>query len=91
MGLVAGLFALFSIGGQDARLFLITGIIGGITTFSTFSFDAVALWERGQPLAAIGYVLTSVIVSLAALLALLLVHRWDNHTHPPSAWRRPRC
>ena len=77
MGLVVGLFASFSIGGQDTRLFLTTGIIGGFTTFSTFSLDAVALWERGEQLAAIGYILASVIVSLAALsAALLLVRRW---------------
>jgi CrcB protein len=77
MGLVVGLFASVSVAGQDARLFLTTGLIGGFTTFSTFTLDAVTLWERGQPLAAIGYVLASVMVSLGALLlVLLLVRRW---------------
>ena len=33
---------------EHARLFLATGILGGFTTFSAFSLDAVALWERGD-------------------------------------------
>lgn len=77
MGVVVGVFAAFNAGGQDARLFLTTGIIGGFTTFSTFSLDAVTLWERGQVIAAVGYVLASVTVSVAALvLALLVTRRW---------------
>jgi CrcB protein len=75
MGLFVGLFALFDIGGQDARLFLTTGIIGGFTTFSTFSLDAVTLWERGQHMAAIGYIFASVALSLTALVAVLLLMR----------------
>ncbi|MER9236534.1 CrcB family protein [Mesorhizobium sp. M0622] len=61
---------------QDARLFLTTGIIGGFTTFSTSSLDAVTLWERDQPLAAIGYTLASVVSLAALLLTFLLVRRW---------------
>src|SRR3712207_5562160 len=34
--------------GQNLRLFLATGILGGFTTFSAFSLDAVLLWERGE-------------------------------------------
>ncbi|EHH10685.1 camphor resistance protein CrcB [Mesorhizobium amorphae CCNWGS0123] len=75
MGLVVSLFALFQIGGDDVRLFLTTGIIGGFTTFSTFSLDAVTLWERGQHLAAIGYIVASVTLSLTALAAVLLLMR----------------
>ena len=49
MGLLAGYFALnYSGGGQSLRLFLATGILGGFTTFSAFSLDAVLLWERGE-------------------------------------------
>ena len=75
MGLVVSLFALFQIGGDDVRLFLTTGIIGGFTTFSTFSLDAVTLWERGQHLAAIGYIFASVVLSLMAMVAVLLIMR----------------
>jgi CrcB protein len=56
-------------------LFLTTGIIGGFTTFSTFSLDAVTLWERGRHLAAIGYIFASISLSLTALAAVLLLMR----------------
>lgn len=77
MGLVIGLLSALNVPGQDARLFLTTGLLGGFTTFSAFSLDAVALWERGQHAAAIGYVLLTVVGSLIALTAtLLMVRRW---------------
>ncbi|MCF1707584.1 fluoride efflux transporter CrcB [Tabrizicola sp. J26] len=47
--------------------FLMTGILGGFTTFSAFSLDAVTLWERGAAGQAAAYVVGSVVVSLAAL------------------------
>ncbi len=76
MGLVVALFATLDLGHQDARLFLTTGIIGGFTTFSTFSLDAAAMWQRGEHIAAVAYVLASVLISLAALfLAMALTRR----------------
>ena len=48
MGLLAGYFALKSDPGQDWRLFLTTGIMGGFTTFSAFSLDTVVLYQRGE-------------------------------------------
>jgi CrcB protein len=54
---------------------LMTGILGGFTTFSAFSLDAVTLYERGQVAVAGGYVAASVIVSIAALFAGLLLAR----------------
>ncbi|WP_435166273.1 fluoride efflux transporter CrcB [Falsirhodobacter sp. 1013] len=56
-------------GGQRFSPFLLTGVLGGFTTFSAFSLDAMALWERGQVQAAIVYVGASVILSLMAVLA----------------------
>ena len=44
-----------------------TGILGGFTTFSAFSLDAVLLWERGDIVAAVVYVLLSVVLSIGAL------------------------
>ncbi|MFA5538532.1 MAG: CrcB family protein [Gemmobacter sp.] len=77
LGLVAGLFATSNLGGPELRLFLTTGLLGGFTTFSAFSLDALTLWERGRPLWAAGYVLVSVAVSVAVLaLVLLAVRRW---------------
>ena len=49
--------------------FLMTGVLGGFTTFSAFSLDALTLWERGQAGAASAYVLGSVAASLAAIVA----------------------
>lgn len=68
MGLLVGWLGARAGGGSDAtRLLVATGVLGGFTTFSTFSLDAVALWERGATGAAIGYVAASVLVALAAL------------------------
>jgi CrcB protein len=55
--------------GQPLRLFLTTGILGGFTTFSAFSLDAVMLWERGQVGLAAAYVGASVLLSIAGLVA----------------------
>ncbi len=46
---------------------LMTGVLGGFTTFSAFSLDALKLWEGGQSLQAMLYVLASVILSLVAV------------------------
>lgn len=54
---------------------LMTGLLGGFTTFSAFSLDAVSLWERGQHATAAAYVAGSVILSLAALGAGIAVGR----------------
>ena len=75
MGLLAGYFAFKGDPGQTWRLFLTTGVLGGYTTFSTFSLEAVLLWERGTYGLAILYVFGSVIVSLGALVFGLWVVR----------------
>jgi len=72
MGLLAGTFALRGHLPQEVRLFLSTGLLGGYTTFSTFSLDAVLLYERGQRIVALAYVAISVGLSIVAL-ALTLV------------------
>jgi CrcB protein len=72
IGLLAGLFGAMETG-HHARLFLITGFLGGFTTFSAFSLDALTLWERGAQLQAGLYILGSVFLSLiAAALGLML-------------------
>jgi CrcB protein len=71
MGLIAGWFALKAGSGwsQHARLFLMTGVLGGYTTFSAFSLDVALLWERGEHGAAAAYVVGSVVLSLIGLFA----------------------
>lgn len=55
--------------------FLMTGVLGGFTTFSAFSLDAVTLFERGQVATAALYVITSVTLSVLALIAGLALAR----------------
>ncbi len=74
IGLLAGIFAAFETG-QPLRLFLATGLLGGFTTFSAFSLDALTLWQRGEPALAAAYVLGSVLLSLAAITAGLALGR----------------
>ncbi|HEX2256374.1 MAG TPA: fluoride efflux transporter CrcB [Afifellaceae bacterium] len=76
MGLLIGWLALRAAGGgQNLRLFLATGVLGGFTTFSAFSAETVLLWERGAAGAALGYVAASVVASIAALVAGLAIVR----------------
>ena len=46
---------------------LMTGVLGGFTTFSAFSLDTLTLWERGQGGLAALYVAGSVVLSLVAI------------------------
>ena len=51
------------------RPFLATGVLGGYTTFSTFSVDTVALVGAGRPMLAAGYVVASVLGGVLAVVA----------------------
>jgi CrcB protein len=75
MGMVTAWFALKGGAVGHLRLFLATGILGGYTTFSAFSLDAVLLWERHDYGAAALYVGGSVIGSLVGLVAGLWIVR----------------
>jgi CrcB protein len=75
MGLIAGWFAFKGGATGHLRLFLATGILGGFTTFSAFSLDAVLLIERGQWGAAALYVGASVAGSILGLIAGLWAMR----------------
>lgn len=55
-------------GGMRFAPFLMTGLLGGFTTFSAFSLDALTIWERGDTAFAAAYVLGSVVASLAAIV-----------------------
>jgi CrcB protein len=55
--------------------FLMTGVLGGFTTFSAFSLDALFLIERGRNLAAASYIGGSVGLSIAGLWAGLALAR----------------
>ena len=75
MGLIAGYLAFKGGASQPWRLFLMTGILGGYTTFSAFSLDAALLYERGEIASSLFYVLGSVVLSIAGLFAGLALVR----------------
>jgi fluoride exporter len=75
MGLIAGYLAFKGEASQPWRLFVMTGILGGYTTFSAFSLDAALLYERGELGLALFYVLGSVLLSVAGLFAGLALMR----------------
>lgn len=55
--------------------FVVTGVLGGFTTFSAFSLEAVTLYERGDPAGAALYVSASVVLSILGLMAGLWIAR----------------
>jgi len=75
MGLLAGWLALKVSGGENMRLFLGVGLLGGFTTFSAFSLDAVLMYEKKAFGALISYVGGSVILSIGALMIGLILAR----------------
>ena len=75
MGILVALMALKLNLGQDGHSFLITGILGGFTTFSAFSLDFALLVERKTYGAALAYGIGSVALSLMAVFAGLYLVR----------------
>ena len=75
MGLLVGWLAARTAGGEAFRLLLGVGVLGGFTTFSAFSLDMVLMLERGDFALALGYALASVVLSVLALWAGLLLVR----------------
>lgn len=74
LGLLVELGALAWSPSAELRAFLTVGFLGAFTTFSTFSMEAVLLYERGDLLQCAAYVLASVVLSLGAfVLALVLL------------------
>jgi CrcB protein len=61
--------------GPEMRAFLTVGILGGFTTFSSFALDTATLAGRGSLTAPVGYVLASVVLSIAGFYAALFLVR----------------
>ena len=76
MGVLAVLiFERLPTGSRLTAPFLMTGVLGGFTTFSAYSLDAIGLLERGRYLAGAGYMAGSVLFSILALVAGLAIAR----------------
>ncbi len=75
MGALIEALALRFDGSIELRTFLATGILGGFTTFSAFSMDAVLMLQRGETAMAALYIGASVLLSILALLAGLWLMR----------------
>ena len=63
---------------ENWRLFLATGILGGFTTFSAFSFESARMIEAGNWLHAGLYSVTSVGLSVGALFAGMVLARLNG-------------
>ncbi len=74
MGLLAGILAR-SGGGEPWRLLLGVGVLGGFTTFSSFSLELHAMLVRGDLTLALAYALLSTLGALAALAAGVVLVR----------------
>lgn len=75
MGLLAGWLAKFGSGGEQWRLLVGVGLLGGFTTFSAFSLELMLLIERGQAGTAFAYAAVSVLAGLTGLYAGLIAMR----------------
>ena len=75
MGLLAGILARFVDGGEQIRLFVAIGVLGGFTTFSSFSLEVVLMLQRGQMAMGLGYITASVIGAVGMMALGLLVVR----------------
>jgi fluoride exporter len=53
--------------GANWRLFLVTGILGGYTTFSSFEWETFAALRGGAPMVALSYLVSSLIVGLVGV------------------------
>jgi CrcB protein len=75
MGMIVEASALKLNLSPEVRGFLTVGILGGYTTFSTFSLDSVLLLQKGEYAQAAAYMIGSVVLSVLALLAGLWIVR----------------
>ncbi len=69
IGLIAGLAESRSLLSAEARLLLVTGVLGGYTTFSAFSLETLLLLRAGQTMTALTSVALQVVLGVAAAFA----------------------
>ena len=67
IGILTGLAEMRNLLSPEMRLFLLIGLLGGFTTFSTFGHETLALLRDGQLLHAVGNVLIQVVIGLSGV------------------------
>ncbi|MEK9904673.1 MAG: fluoride efflux transporter CrcB [Rhodospirillales bacterium] len=72
MGALVGAAAIGFLGdtkeAEQIRLLIGVGVLGGFTTFSSFSLEAISLWQRGETIQVAIYILLSVGLGLAGFI-----------------------
>ncbi|HCK08725.1 MAG TPA: fluoride efflux transporter CrcB [Candidatus Latescibacteria bacterium] len=68
IGFLSGLAASRGTIGPQTRLFLLVGILGSFTTFSTFGYETISLIDSSERLSAVLYVLVSVFMGIVAVM-----------------------
>ncbi len=68
IGVFSALSEKYGLGDPRLRLLLVTGFLGGFTTFSAFSVESVELIRRGEITVALSYILASLIMGLLAVI-----------------------
>ncbi len=75
LGVLVEVLALKWSAAQGMRAFLVVGMLGAFTTFSTFSLDVATLYERGALVSAAAYMLASLVLAVGALFVGLALAR----------------
>ena len=75
MGMLIAWLAKASSGGDAIRHFMAIGLLGGFTTFSAFSLDVVTLFERGETMQVMWYMVGSVTLSVLGLFVGMMLMR----------------
>lgn len=73
IGVVYGMAARTSLMSPELRFFLATGLCGGFTTFSTFSYESITLFREGHYASGIGYIVSSVLLCLLSTIGGMLL------------------
>ena len=75
LGMLVEIMTLAWSPGHAVKAFLTVGLLGGFTTFSSFSMETVQLLQRGETVAAGGYVVASLILSVGAFFIGMMLIR----------------
>ena len=75
MGVLAG-YLLQNEMSVEMRAFLVVGVLGAFTTFSTFSLDTLVLFQRGEYAAGLFYVMGSIILAIAGVVGGMNIVKW---------------